>query len=122
MMDEITEMALNPAMTILPARPSARNSAVQRCADAWHMAIDASQVNHLDQYDTRKRAAEAYRRALPDLSGYENIRDFIASVTYGMILGVFDEVEAPKLLYAAQVATGTLRCAPKPKKEEKQPA
>ena len=47
---------------------------------------------------------------MPDLAGHENIRDFIACVTQGMVIGAIDSI---KLLYAAQVAIGALRCTPK---------
>ena len=55
---------------------------------------------------------------MPDLSGYQDIRDFIACVAHGMLIGAIDAIEGPKLLYAAQVASGVLRHEPK---EQKQP-
>jgi hypothetical protein len=54
---------------------------------------------------------------MPDLTGYENIRDFIACAAHGMLTGAIDPIEGPKFLYAAQVAVGALRHEPKePKK------
>jgi hypothetical protein len=53
-----------------------------------------------------KKAADAYREAMPPLTGSENIRNFIACVGHGMLLHIFNENEASKLLYAAQVASG----------------
>jgi hypothetical protein len=41
---------------------------------------------------------------MPVLAGYENVRNFIACVAHGMLIGVFDESDGTKLLYAAQVA------------------
>jgi hypothetical protein len=41
---------------------------------------------------------------MPPLLGAENIRDFIACVAHGMLIGVIENKDATKLLYAAQVA------------------
>jgi hypothetical protein len=53
---------------------------------------------------------------MPDLCGYQNIRDFIACVSYGCICGAIHPVEAPRLLYGAQVAISALRLQPKDSK------
>jgi hypothetical protein len=45
---------------------------------------------------------------MPPLSGYHNICDFIASAGYGILLGAFKKDMGSKLLYAAQVALGSL--------------
>ena len=50
----------------------------------------------------------AYRLAMPPLSGYQNICDFIACAGYGMLLGAIKESNGAKLLYAAQVALATV--------------
>jgi len=52
-----------------------------------------------------KAAGEAFRVALPPLTGEANIGDFVACVAHGMVLGVFTANEGSKLLYAAQVAS-----------------
>ena len=52
-----------------------------------------------------KRAADAYREAMPPLTGAENIRNFIACVGHGLLLHVITEKESTKLLYAAQTAS-----------------
>jgi hypothetical protein len=51
-----------------------------------------------------KMADDAYRAALPPLAGEANIRNFVACITHGMVLGVFEPSEGSKLLYGAQVA------------------
>jgi hypothetical protein len=56
--------------------------------------------------DAFRKAADAYREAMPPLSGAGNIRDFIACVGHGMLLRVFeDNKEAARLIYAAQIAS-----------------
>jgi hypothetical protein len=57
----------------------------------------------------------AYRNAMPRLVGYENIRDFVACVAEGLLLGAITDSQSSRLLYAAQVAQGTLRYQPIPK-------
>jgi len=54
----------------------------------------------------------AYCNAMPKLSGAGNIRDFIACVTHGMLLGIIPGSEATRLLYAAQVAHTALTKRP----------
>ena len=49
-------------------------------------------------------AAEAYQAALPLLFGDENIRDFIACVTFGLATTRLLHEVAARLLYAAQIA------------------
>ena len=51
----------------------------------------------------------AYRSAMPPLTGPENIRDFIACTAHGMLIEAIDGPDAARLLYAAQIANGTLR-------------
>jgi hypothetical protein len=51
-----------------------------------------------------KRAKNAYREAMPPLTGPANIRDFIACVAHGVLLDVISHEESSKLLYSAQVA------------------
>jgi hypothetical protein len=63
-----------------------------------------------------KSAGLAYRRAMPPLSGQQSISDFIACVAHGMLIGAIGGNNGTKLLYAAQVALGTIRRQPSPPK------
>jgi hypothetical protein len=96
--------------------PPTRNAAVLRCCAARESSLRESRAKNRDNYDTKKFANYAYCDAMPDLSGHENIRDFIACVAHGMVTGVIDAIEGPKFLYAAQVAIGALRREPKDQK------
>jgi hypothetical protein len=55
------------------------------------------------------RANEAFRATMPPLTDDQNIQDFIACTAFGMMTGPVDILLGPKLLYAAQVATGIYR-------------
>jgi hypothetical protein len=56
----------------------------------------------------RRNAAMIFRLALPPLSGYQNICNFIACIGYGILLGAIKPDTGTKLLYAAQVALSTV--------------
>lgn len=96
--------------------PSARNAAVQRCCAARDRSLRDSRARNLDKYKAKELAAEAYREAMPHLDGYENIRDFIACVSYGLLTEDVHPINGPQFLYAAQVAISALRLEPKDKK------
>ncbi len=96
-----------------PSHPPAHISAVQRCLAARDRSLRESYAEKPGDSNAKYRANDAYRAAMPDLTEYENIRDFIACVTHGMLIETIHHLEAPRLLYAAQVATGALRQAPK---------
>jgi len=109
-----------PTPTPIDPEPSSalqiRAPAVQRCTDARERSLQDSRAKKLSNFETKERADLAYQAAMPNLSGYENIRDFIACVSYGTIAGGVHPIESTRLLYSAQVAISALRLAPKDKK------
>ena len=112
MSNQMSQTAPTPsALEDPPSLPI--RSAVQRCCDARDRAIQDSKAKKLSHYDTKDRASAAYREAMPDLLGYDDIREFIACVAHAMVIEVIDQIDGPKLLYAAQVAIGALHKAPK---------
>lgn len=91
-----------------------RNPAVRNCCSAATRALKETQKQHRgDSFKCADAAVTAYRDAMPSLEGYENIRDYIACVAHGMLLGVIDPLEGPKFLYAAQIALSVLQRRPK---------
>jgi hypothetical protein len=95
------------------------NPAVARCLNAWENAYHAVFAKCEDEDDALEEAQKAYRDAMPPLSGYNNIRDFIACVVNAMLIGVIADNQGTKLLYGAQVALTTVRRQPAvPKPEE----
>jgi len=99
-----------------PPSPASANPAVDRCWSAWKRVYNAELANGKTTGSASMRADEAYRNAMPPLSGYENIRDFIACTAHALIIGAVREDQGSKLLYAAQVALGALsRQPPLPK-------
>ena len=51
---------------------------------------------------------------MPPLAGYENIRDFIACVTYAEVAELILPLNAARYLEGAKVALGALRHEAKP--------
>jgi hypothetical protein len=109
-----------PATTTLdPTSYPEHHPAVQSCIDAWNDSMEESKAKQLEDYQCRRNAIVAYREAMPDLAGRENIQGFIACVTYGLVIEIIYAHDATKLFYAAQVAIGAVGREPK---EQKKPA
>ena len=87
------------------SKPPAQNPAVTRCLKAWNRVYkDFPKKNEYDEFDAERAGNVAYRAAMPNLIGIDNIRDFIACIAYGMLNDTVDKDLGTKLLYAAQVA------------------
>jgi len=88
--------------------PSLNNPAVALCNEVWVKIHRATWGKTRNPYTAERCAGKAYRLALPSLSGYQNICDFIACVGYGILLGAIKPDTGTKLLYGAQVALGAI--------------
>ena len=87
--------------------PALANPAVARCCAAGAAARRAAIAQKQSRYDCTVATREAYRnKVMPPLCGVDSIRDFVACVAHGSLLGVFSDSESTKLLYAAQVLAG----------------
>jgi hypothetical protein len=110
-MTEVIETTPAPSAVEQPiAVPE--NPAIARCMGAWARAYKAEKAIKNDDYDAMRKANHAYCNSMPRLSGYENIRDFIACVAHAMLIRVIDRDDGSKILYAAQVALSTVRSQP----------
>jgi len=112
-MTESTPGAAGQAEASPAPGPEPLNAALLRCLEAYAIAEQKEKKKNRSAYEASCAGAKAYRDALPPLSGYANIRDFIACVAHGMLVEAFRHNEVKQLLYAAQVATSALRCQPK---------
>jgi len=88
------------------------NPAVARCMKAWIRTFKEALAKNKSEYESNKAAIQAYRDAMPSPCSYESIRDFIACVARGMLVGIIHGEDSTRLLYAAQVAQGTVRRQP----------
>ena len=92
--------------------PIPANLAVARCMNARERVYQEELVKGTDRGHASLAADVAYRDAMPPLSDYENIRDFIACLAHAMLIGVIRGDQGNRLLYASQVALSTVRCRP----------
>jgi hypothetical protein len=89
---------------------TAPETAVQRCLDAYNQACARDDARNDHSPESLDRVGRAYRHAMPFLtSDPDSIDAFIACVTHGLVIQVFQPAEASKLLYAAQVAITSRR-------------
>jgi hypothetical protein len=101
--------------------PTSNNPAVRQCCDAYlamHRAcLAAGEGNVFSELDAEK----AFRAAMPPLSGYQNICNFVACTAHGISIGAINKVQANSFLASAQAALAILRSQPetqeKPKKK-----
>jgi hypothetical protein len=115
------EPASAPAPTLEPDLTHAR-PAVRKCGAAYRRAFNAymETADEKDPHWAKSHAADkgklAFREAMPVLSSFEGIRDFIACTAHGILMGAIPQEQSGHLLYAAQVALATLQREPKPRK------
>ena len=93
-----------PEPPLNPSCPASANHAVARCTRAYADAMQSATEQRKHHYDATKEAKNAYRQAMPPLSGHENICDFIACVAHGILIEAISGSDGARLLYAAQVA------------------
>jgi hypothetical protein len=86
------------------SNPAMANPAVARCCQIWQTVFRSELAQGEHEVLAARSAGDAYRGALPSLTGAQNIRDFIACVAHGLLLQAIDDKSGGKLLYAAQVA------------------
>jgi hypothetical protein len=93
-------------------------AAIRRCCNAWQRAYDTHMNTHAntglyEEGDASAKAAAAYCNAMPLLTGYQGICDFIACVAHGILIGAIHRERGGQLLYAAQVAISSIKCTPR---------
>lgn len=86
------------------SRPT-RNEAVQFCIDIWRETFAQAKAAGKADYFAVQDAHDGYREAMPDLTSFSEIQDFIACVGRGILIKAIDESEASKLLVAARIAS-----------------
>lgn len=85
------------------------NAAVRACMRAWQTAYNKAVAKTGDDYEAEKAALKAFRLAMPHLAGHDNIRDFIACVTYASLNEIIRHSDAEHYLEAAKIALGAVR-------------
>jgi hypothetical protein len=109
------------ALHALPTRiptgddcPALKNLAVARCAQAWDKTYRLARAAGRTEYGAGEQAGLAFRQAMPLLSGRHDIGDFLACVTFGMLIEAISEAYGSRLIYLVRIALTTM---PKQAKE-----
>jgi hypothetical protein len=97
-------------------QPCSRKSCSSALLERVETYLQAEVKKGNDEVFAAYDADKAYREAMPPLSGYENIRDFIVCTAHGMLIGAILDKQGAKLLYAAQVALCMARSESAPPK------
>ena len=95
---------LTPTPVEIKRYPALQDPAVAHCYEVWKSAYRRVMRREKSRLVARKEAGDAFRSALPALSGTENIQNFVTCVAFAMTSGILNEDITEKLLYAAQVA------------------
>lgn len=108
---------------VIPYGAAQQNTAVALCCVAYERARKTALASRRTSSRAHELAEKAYKEAFPALYGRDRIRDFIACVTQGSLMGIFSDSECKRLLYAAQVAKASAdRPAPQLLQPEKSSA
>ena len=92
-----------------PNDRASEHPAVLRCINAWNHALDKATAEGEDDGDARLQARSAYLRSMPPLAGFENVRDYIACVSFAQVSEVIFSFQAESLLATAKVALAAAR-------------
>jgi hypothetical protein len=84
--------------------PALENPAVAHCCEVWESTRRQALNAGCNMIIARVAAHKAFQKSLPPLTGLENIRNFIACVAHGMLVGAILSPDGARLLYAAQIA------------------
>jgi len=113
---EIAETAAGNAEESRPNNPAHpdEHTAIARCILARQRAFGKALACGKSDFGASIDGNQAFLHALPPLSGFDNIRDYVACLTYAIAAGVISNQIAGVLLEGAKVALATLRPHAKP--------
>jgi hypothetical protein len=92
-----------------PNDRASEHPAVLRCIHAWNHAHDKATAEGEDSHDAWLQGRTAYLRSMPPLAGFENVRDYIACVSFAQVAEVIFSFQAESLLATAKVALAAVR-------------
>src|SRR5271166_3304402 len=81
-----------------PNDRASEHPAVCHCINAWNRALNKAEAEGEDNCEARLRARAAYLRSMPPLAGFENVRDYIACVSFAQVAEVIVSFQAESLL------------------------
>ena len=78
--------------------PVSQNPAVLICCNAYHTTYEKAIAAKHGNVFSELEAEAAFRAAMPPLSGYQNICDFIACTAYGLLIRSINTPIMPNVL------------------------
>lgn len=91
-----------------PSAEVTPEAAIRRCCAAYNRQLDLACEQKQDDYETLRKAKEAYRRALPHLTSRTNIQAFLACLAHGLVLEVLYAHDAKQLAILARSTLATM--------------
>lgn len=105
----------------LSDRPS-ENPSVDRCIRAFNRAAKKERARIAADEDAEDDVTgepkSSYLCNMPPLDSFENVRDFIACVTFAEVAGIIPHYETENYLSSARVALAAVRHERKPRQNE----
>jgi hypothetical protein len=100
-----------PPTERLPIPQELEATAIGRCCKAWYRAYEKAAEQGRGELSCGIRANQAYRAAMPPLTCAENVPDFVACVTHGLVMGTIVDTIATRLVHAAQVVSRSCKAS-----------
>jgi hypothetical protein len=92
-----------------PSSGDPGKQAIDICMSAWNSAHDEQAENKKStDWECQKAGNKAYLKAVPALSGYKNICDFVACINYASMTGIIIHTDAAHYLANARIALSTI--------------
>lgn len=109
-----TPLSESSSMTYAPSTlpensPALQNPAVAYCCQVWDSTCRQALQQGRNLVFARVEAHKAYQKSLPPLTGDENIRNFIACVAHGILIGAILSRDGARLIAAARAAQSANR-------------
>ncbi len=112
--------SINAAAKPQTSSDDSGKKAIDICRRAWTSAHDEqAEVKGSSNWECEKAGNKAYLEAVPALSGYKNICDFVACINYASMTGVIIHTDAAHYLANARIALSTIYHRPKPARKSK---
>ena len=106
--------AITAAGELETASDDPGKDAIDICRRAWTSAhIKRAEDQKSSAWEREKAGNKAYLKAVPALSGYKNICDFVACINYASMTDVITHSDAEHYLSNARIALSTIYHNPK---------
>ena len=106
--------SINAAVEPQTSSDDSGKEAIDICRRAWNSAHDEqAEIKGSSNWDREKAGNKAYLEAVPALSGYKNICDFVACINYASMTGIIIHTDAAHYLANARIALSTIYHQPK---------